>query len=326
MPAPTPTGTPITEASPSRISVPTIALPMPPPVSPTGLGRLVKNSGFSAEPPWINTYPKTLNKKPRATSVLSMASPSMTPLVSLRSRWLFFAISSPSCRAIGHTPHKQPRKGVEEQCHTKEHQTNLDESRQVELVGGLGKLVGYHAGHGVRRCEQGGRDLWPVADHHRDRHGLAQGAPQPENEGPENPGVGIGQHCQPNGLPSGCTQRQHRLPLGVGDGAHHVPRYGSDGWDDHYGQDQPACQQPDPVHGSLEEGQEAEGVSQHGLQRGPEPWSHHEDAPQPVYDTGYRREQFDHEGNRTAKPVGSELGQVDRRADADRASDRQREE
>ena len=39
-PPSTPTGTPTTAACASKIKVPTMALPMPPPFSPTGFGQL----------------------------------------------------------------------------------------------------------------------------------------------------------------------------------------------------------------------------------------------------------------------------------------------
>ncbi len=47
MPLITPIGTAITAASPASISVPTTALAMPPPASPTGVGMCVKNATFS---------------------------------------------------------------------------------------------------------------------------------------------------------------------------------------------------------------------------------------------------------------------------------------
>ncbi len=43
-PPSTPTGTPTTAACASRTNVPTMALAMPPPASPTGLGTWVKNA------------------------------------------------------------------------------------------------------------------------------------------------------------------------------------------------------------------------------------------------------------------------------------------
>ena len=50
-PAPMPTGRPMTHAIPTSTSVPTIALAMPPPVSPGGLGMLVKNDSCIDERP-----------------------------------------------------------------------------------------------------------------------------------------------------------------------------------------------------------------------------------------------------------------------------------
>ena len=45
-PPSTPMGTPNTAACPSKINVPTMALAMPPPVSPTGFGNWVKKARF----------------------------------------------------------------------------------------------------------------------------------------------------------------------------------------------------------------------------------------------------------------------------------------
>src|SRR5437660_12246959 len=48
MPPRTPTGIPMSDASPSNWNVPAMALAMPPPASPTGLGSFVKKSPFTA--------------------------------------------------------------------------------------------------------------------------------------------------------------------------------------------------------------------------------------------------------------------------------------
>ena len=55
MPLMMPTGIASSEPSPVRISVPTMALAMPPPGSPTGSGMCVKKSRLSAWMPWLTT-------------------------------------------------------------------------------------------------------------------------------------------------------------------------------------------------------------------------------------------------------------------------------
>jgi hypothetical protein len=50
-----PIGTANREASPMRMRVPTMALPMPPPASPTGFGNCVKKAKFSAPIPSFRT-------------------------------------------------------------------------------------------------------------------------------------------------------------------------------------------------------------------------------------------------------------------------------
>src|SRR5574337_111764 len=47
-----PRGSPRQDARPTRLKVPTMALAMPPPRSPTGLGNWVKKSRLTAEAPW----------------------------------------------------------------------------------------------------------------------------------------------------------------------------------------------------------------------------------------------------------------------------------
>jgi hypothetical protein len=51
----TPIGTAPSAASPVTISDPTIALAIPPPVSPTGVGMRVKNAQFSEATPCLIT-------------------------------------------------------------------------------------------------------------------------------------------------------------------------------------------------------------------------------------------------------------------------------
>ncbi len=52
MPASSPTGTPTQAAIPSIFALPRMAFPMPPPVSPTGVGSWVKNARLIDEPPF----------------------------------------------------------------------------------------------------------------------------------------------------------------------------------------------------------------------------------------------------------------------------------
>ena len=55
-PAPMPIGSPIAAAMPMRISVPTIALAIPPPGSPTGFGISVKKSSEMALAPSLTRW------------------------------------------------------------------------------------------------------------------------------------------------------------------------------------------------------------------------------------------------------------------------------
>src|ERR1700732_3971954 len=61
-PASKPTGKPISAANISNFKLPTIALAIPPPVSPTGLGSCVKKFQFNDLPPFQIKYPRIKNK------------------------------------------------------------------------------------------------------------------------------------------------------------------------------------------------------------------------------------------------------------------------
>src|SRR5271154_4054302 len=55
-------GTPISEAANSNFALPTIALAIPPPTSPTGLGSCVKNAQLIDVTPLYTRYPRIRNR------------------------------------------------------------------------------------------------------------------------------------------------------------------------------------------------------------------------------------------------------------------------
>src|ERR1700756_3926069 len=99
-----------------------------------------------------------------------------------RMDWL--AISGHPCwRAARHHPYQQARACIHHDGDQEECESDLDQSAQVHIAGGFAELVGEDTGHGVARGQEGLHYLRAVANHHGDRHGLAEGAAQAEDDG-----------------------------------------------------------------------------------------------------------------------------------------------
>src|SRR5579883_383865 len=92
-----PIGTPIKDASNSTLPLPTIALAMPPPVSPTGFGSFVKNAQLIDVPPLKTRYPYMQDSTNTETSAHTPVIASMKLLTNLRQRSLRFIRRSPHC-------------------------------------------------------------------------------------------------------------------------------------------------------------------------------------------------------------------------------------
>ncbi len=71
---------------PSILALPTSALAIPPPVSPVGFGKAVKNARLSDRPPLTTRYPSTKKSTEMLSSVNTAVMPSMTRLTSRRRR------------------------------------------------------------------------------------------------------------------------------------------------------------------------------------------------------------------------------------------------
>ena len=80
----------------------------------------------------------------------------------------------PATLVARQAPDEQARERVDHQRDDEQHQPDLDERVQVELVGRLRELVGDDRGHRVLRREERDRQLRRVADDHRHGHRLAQ--------------------------------------------------------------------------------------------------------------------------------------------------------
>src|SRR3989442_552502 len=155
-PAPTPTGTATRVAIPTSNPVPTMALAMPPPGSPTGLGRFRKNSGESPLNP-RRTRCQVMNASGTITIAAARWQASVAPRSTARrlgegpcargGAWDLGGtgdVTTPS----GGSDHEEPCTGVHDQRGREQHERDLDQRRQVELSGGLGELVGDDARHG----------------------------------------------------------------------------------------------------------------------------------------------------------------------------------
>jgi hypothetical protein len=62
---------PRADASRSSFPLPTMALAIPPPFSPTGAGKCVRKAQLRELPPFQTRYPRMKNKKPTVTKAQS---------------------------------------------------------------------------------------------------------------------------------------------------------------------------------------------------------------------------------------------------------------
>ena len=98
---------------------------------------------------------------------------------------------------------------------------DFDQGAQVKLVRSFAELVGDDTGHAVSRGQQRTHNFRPVADHHGDRHGFAQGAAQTKNHSADDANARVAQHPHADHLPARGSQGQHRFPLRMGNRRHH---------------------------------------------------------------------------------------------------------
>src|SRR5213593_4862796 len=163
MPETIPIGTAMPAARPTRISVPTMALAMPPPGSPTGFGIWVKNARLSAGSPCPITKNRMNPSGIRARATEAAQKQTTAPETALRRRRFQ---DTPSTGRDGDrtdrarrplrpdAPDQQARQRVDRDRDEEQHQTDLDQGIEVERVRRLGELVGDDGGHGVLRREQ----------------------------------------------------------------------------------------------------------------------------------------------------------------------------
>src|SRR5512135_902715 len=247
MPAPMPRGMPVSEAMATMIPEPTMAFPMPPPVSPTGAGGCTRKAQLSEPTPLATRYPKMassgVSTMRAAAAAANVASRSFALRTSPSELLRMHPHRNPAC---GH-PDQHPRDNVHDQGDDEQRQPDLDDGAQVQVAGGFTEFVRDDAGHGVRRREKGPHDLRRVSDDHGYGHGLAERASQAQDDGTEYPRTRVPQHAGADHLPARRAQGQHRLTLMLGDGEHDFARDGSDDRQDHDGQNDSGGQHADAV-------------------------------------------------------------------------------
>ena len=118
---------------------------------------------------------------------------------------------SPRILAASHGPHQKLGQGIDDDGNQEQRQADLDQGGEIYIPGCLAELIGQDAGHGLAGSKQRLGDLWTISDHHEDGHGLAERAPQPENDAANDSGARVAQHADANHLPTRCAQRQNTL-------------------------------------------------------------------------------------------------------------------
>src|ERR1039457_217481 len=126
------------------------------------------------------------------------------------------------------------------------HKAQLEQGAQVKVRGRLRELVGDHACKRVARREERCADLGAVADHHRYRHRLSQGAAEAQDRCAEEPPARIAEHRYPEDLPPRRAKRVGRLALEIRDGAQNLARYRRDDRQDHDRYDDARREHADP--------------------------------------------------------------------------------
>src|SRR6185436_11258678 len=160
-----PRGTASRAARESRMPVPASAFAIPPPTSPTGLGRWVKKARSRAGRPWLTTKKRIQPSGTRASSTASAQKADTAAEEARRLKEVRVGVPMSGSR---HPPDQEPGERVDQHGDHEEHQADLHQRVQVEVVGGLRELVGDDGSHRVLRGEQGEGHLGAVANDHGD--------------------------------------------------------------------------------------------------------------------------------------------------------------
>ena len=193
----------------------------------------------------------------------------------------------------------------------------------MQIVGRLRELVGDDRRHRVLRRVQRQRHLRRVADHHRDRHRLTEGAPEAEHDRTDDAGAGV-EEGHPDRFPARGAQRVRAFPLCLGHRSEHLARDRRAEGHDHDREQDGRRQHPKPQRGTTEERQRAHPLRCAGFQP-PDKRDQDEDAPEAVDNGRNGGEELGQEHQRLAEPGGRQLRNVDRDAECDGPRDDQRE-
>ncbi len=208
-------------------------------------------------------------------------------------------------------PQEQPRHRVDDDGNQQQQQTQFDEHGAEKILVGLHVLIGEPAGDRVTDGEEREADLVAVTDEHGHRHRLAQGSAQGEEGAGDDARSGVGQHHSPDRLPARRPQGQRAFALGARHRLADVEADGGDIGHDHHRQDQPGGEQP--AAAGVRSTQESDDALHDRRQ--------HEDAPETVDHAGDGGEHLDEERRDSPQPNRGDLGQVSRRAHAQRQGD-----
>src|SRR5271157_3380146 len=134
MPAPTPSGTPMTLAKPRMKTDPTIAFAIPPPASPTGFGVWVRKAQLIDPTPRKTRYANIANNGTSTRMTVSTATPVITWLVIRRRKEIggtvcaeiFLSGIGPRRLAASDRPDQQSGQSVDRDGYQEKGQTNLD--------------------------------------------------------------------------------------------------------------------------------------------------------------------------------------------------------
>ena len=196
----------------------------------------------------------------------------------------------------------------------------------MELGGGFGELVGNDARHGVGGSEERQGDLRRVADHHGDRHGLADCPAEAEDDRAENSRFAVREDRHPDHFPAGCPQGYGGLLLALRHGQEHLLGDGGDDRHHHDHQDEHGGEHAHPVGCTREEREKAEVVVQERLDGPLQPGSHDQHPPEAVDDARDRGEELNQGGDQPPHFFRRDLGDEDGGADREGGGEQERQD
>src|SRR5262245_15683334 len=115
---------------------PTMALAMPPPVSPTGRGLFTRNSKLSDRNPPTRMCPRMTNSRPSTSTAHNPVTISIKRLKVLRRHTLRTAVPPIAAR---NAPYKHARQYIDQKCNHKKNEAKLDKGTQVHFRCCLGE-------------------------------------------------------------------------------------------------------------------------------------------------------------------------------------------